>query len=296
MNSFLKTRIAPTPSGYLHLGNAVSFLLTEALARKTGARILLRIDDLDQERVRKEYLQDIFDTLHFFSIEWDEGPRSVDDFLRHHSQLHRMQLYKDALEQLEEFVFACNCSRASLSTHNSSEGYPGFCIDKKLPLHTPEFAWRLHTISEQLLQVNSPEGLYITSYLPVGLKRFVVRKKNGDPSYQLASVVDDLHYEVDLIIRGADLWDSTLAQLQLASVLQQPKFSKAAFVHHPLVKGEGVEKLSKSAGATSIHYLRKQGTTLPQLFLMMAQALGLSHTPKTKEELGTLLIKEWSGN
>jgi glutamyl-tRNA synthetase len=102
-------------------------------------------------------------------------------------------------------------------------------------------------------------------------------------------------YGVDLIVRGADLWDSTLAQLQLASFLQQPTFLQTTFVHHSLVKGGGEEKLSKSSGATSIHYLRKQGTTLPQLFSMMAEALGLSQTPETKDELGDLLIKEWSG-
>src|ERR1700755_812419 len=110
---FKKTRIAPTPSGFLHLGNAYSFALTAALAEKYGAKILLRIDDLDRERVQKEYVQDIFDTLNFLELPWDEGPRNVMELERDWSQIHRMGLYKEALDLLREEgdLFACNCSR-----------------------------------------------------------------------------------------------------------------------------------------------------------------------------------------
>src|SRR5580698_8544901 len=73
---FRKTRIAPTPSGFLHLGNVLSFALTAGLARRSGASILLRIDDLDRERVSREYVEDIFDALNFLGIPWDEGPRN----------------------------------------------------------------------------------------------------------------------------------------------------------------------------------------------------------------------------
>ena len=111
---FRKTRIAPTPSGYLHLGNALSFLITASLAKKTGARVLLRIDDLDQPRVRREYLQDTFDTLRLLEINWEEGPRSVEEQEACFAQIHRMHLYRSVLQQLREggHVFACTCSRA----------------------------------------------------------------------------------------------------------------------------------------------------------------------------------------
>ncbi|HWB90453.1 MAG TPA: glutamate--tRNA ligase family protein, partial [Puia sp.] len=99
---FKLTRIAPTPSGFLHLGNVFSFSLTAALARRTGAEILLRIDDLDRERVQRDYLQDIFDTLTFMQIPWDQGPRNVDDFEREYSQVHRLPLYRAALARLRE--------------------------------------------------------------------------------------------------------------------------------------------------------------------------------------------------
>src|SRR5690242_19755059 len=110
MRNFLKTRIAPTPSGYLHLGNVFSFALTASLARKTGASTLLRIDDLDQQRIQPQYVQDIFDTLQFLDIPFDEGPKDIEEFDRSWSQLTRMPLYENALAQLKYSgqVFACH--------------------------------------------------------------------------------------------------------------------------------------------------------------------------------------------
>src|SRR5882762_5324158 len=90
---FTRTRIAPTPSGFLHLGNAFSFALTAKLARETGARLLLRIDDLDRDRVEARYVQDIFETLHFLGIPWDEGPRDILAYEATWSQVYRMDLY-----------------------------------------------------------------------------------------------------------------------------------------------------------------------------------------------------------
>src|SRR5579863_6846848 len=106
---FDKTRIAPTPSGFLHLGNVLSFAITAAIAEKTGAKILLRIDDLDRDRVNREYVEDIFDTLNFLQIPWDEGPRNYKEYESEYSQLYRMDLYQVALQQLKDSgqVFAC---------------------------------------------------------------------------------------------------------------------------------------------------------------------------------------------
>src|ERR1035437_9153412 len=96
--TFKRTRIAPTPSGYLHLGNILSFAITAALARKTNAKVLLRIDDFDLERTNKLYVQDIFDTLNFLEIPWDEGPRNMKQYEQEFSQVHRMEMYKKALQ------------------------------------------------------------------------------------------------------------------------------------------------------------------------------------------------------
>src|SRR5258708_37010017 len=100
--TYRRTRIAPTPSGFLHLGNVVSFVRTVELGKRKGAKVLLRIDDLDRERVEPEYVQDIFDTLEFLELPWDEGPRNVEEFERDWSQIHRIGLYREALDVLRE--------------------------------------------------------------------------------------------------------------------------------------------------------------------------------------------------
>src|SRR5579863_2523232 len=147
--SFSKTRIAPTPSGFLHLGNALSFAITAAIAERTNAKILLRIDDLDRERVRKEYVQDIFDTLNFLEIPWHEGPRDFREYEKEYSQIHRMALYDDALEELRDSgnVFACTCSRAQIRAVSPDEIYPGTCRDNAISLNAKEVSWRLPTDS-----------------------------------------------------------------------------------------------------------------------------------------------------
>ena len=144
LRQFKKTRLAPTPSGFLHLGNVLSFSITAALAQKCGAEILLRIDDLDRARVNNQYLRDIFDTLSFLEIPWDEGPRNVTAFNENYSQVHRMGLYRQALLQLAEakMVFACVCSRSELLTTG-----PCLCRDKQIPLNTANTSWRLKTES-----------------------------------------------------------------------------------------------------------------------------------------------------
>ena len=126
---FNKTRLAPTPSGYLHLGNIYSFAVTAALARKTQAKILLRIDDADRERTNKLYVQDIFDTLDFLGIPWDEGPKNTKEYEQEYSQVHRMGIYTKALQQLREsgMLFACTCSRADVLRLNADSIYTGTC-------------------------------------------------------------------------------------------------------------------------------------------------------------------------
>src|SRR5581483_8896906 len=147
INQFKKTRIAPTPSGYLHLGNVLSFAITASLAEKTGAKILLRIDDLDPCRVDKRYVQDIFDTLNFLEISWHDGPRNIDEFENEYSQVHRMDLYRETLQQLREkdAVFACTCSRSQIRLSDPDDIYPGTCRDKGISLDMKGVSWRLRT-------------------------------------------------------------------------------------------------------------------------------------------------------
>ncbi|QEH39353.1 glutamate--tRNA ligase family protein [Chitinophaga sp. XS-30] len=267
-----KTRLAPTPSGYLHLGNALSFALTAGIAEHMGAKTLLRIDDLDRQRVEEKYVMDIFDTLEFLGIPHHEGPDNYPEYLSRYSQIHRTGLYNSALKDLREkgTIFACTCSR----TQVPNGIYPGTCRNKHIPLDHPDVNWRLRT-NETALTVHTLRGEKITATLPPEMQDFVIRKKDGFPAYQLASLVDDHFFGINLIIRGEDLWPSTLAQLYLAEVLDYQPFRNAVFHHHPLLL-TGNRKLSKSAGDTSIGFLCKAGKTPEEVYGMIAQMLGIA--------------------
>lgn len=268
-----KTRIAPTPSGFLHLGNALSFAVTASLAKKTGAKILLRIDDIDQLRVSKQYVQDIFDTLSFLEISCNEGPADAIDFEAAYSQTLRMDKYNSALEKLSDdrFVFACLCSRQQINN-----GITCSCYKKKISLKAENVNWRLLTADSHKVPVKGINGETTEAILPDEMKNFVVRKKDGFPAYQLTSVVDDLLYGVDLVVRGQDLWPSTIAQYVLADKLGYGNnFGQIAFYHHPLITETDGKKLSKSAGATSIKYLRESGKTSADIFKLIGSMAGI---------------------
>lgn len=280
---FTKTRIAPTPSGYLHLGNVLSFAITVTLARKHGAKILLRIDDLDRARANQLYVQDIFDTLDFLQIPYDEGPRDVNDFDANYSQLHRMDQYDRALDKLRDdgLVYACTCSRKQINDCA--------CYAKNIPLTTPGASWRLIT-NNNALAIKNYNGNTIQAALPADMKNFIVKKKDGFPAYQLTSVIDDLFYMVDLVVRGEDLWPSTLAQHALASALGKGSgFGSISFYHHPLIVDASGQKLSKSAGATSVKYLRESGKTPAEIWGLVAAMLGKTNIT-TCQQLGEAAI------
>lgn len=275
MPAFRRTRIAPTPSGFLHPGNILSFAVTATLARRTGAAILLRIDDMDQERVEPAYLQDIFDTLHFLNIPWDEGPANITSFEREYSQLHRMPQYRAILQQLQTggHVFACECSRAQIARGGGNGVYPGTCAGKGIPLDRENVSWRLFTDASRELSVRTPGGNFTKAFLPPEMQMFIVRKKDGFPAYQLSSVADDLYFDVDLIVRGADLWPSTLAQLYLSTLLEKNPFPQTTFHHHTLLAQNGA-KLSKTAGDISIRYLRQAGKRPEDIYSIIGTMLG----------------------
>ena len=293
LKQFKKTRIAPTPSGYLHLGNIYSFSLTAALAEKTGAKILLRIDDLDRDRVNKDYVQDIFDTLDFMQIPWHEGPKNLTEFEREYSQLQRMPLYEEALAKLSEIeaIFACNCSRSQIRLSSADDAYPGTCRHKNLSLYAKDACLRLKTDERLGLSVETLTKGQQRALLPAAMKDFVVQKKDGYPAYQLASVIDDIHFGVDLIVRGQDLWNSTLAQLYLSQKLGIAEFQKATFHHHPLLTEKTGIKLSKSAGDTSIRYLRQYGIKPTDIYNNIGRMLGFKEPAENWQKLASLSIK-----
>ncbi len=289
---FSKTRLAPTPSGFLHLGNVLSFAITAAIAAKTSAKILLRIDDLDRDRVNREYVQDIFDTLSFLEIPWDEGPQNYTEYESEYSQLHRIGLYQAALQQLKDSgqVFACNCSRAQIRLNNADDIYPGTCRDKAISLDAKDVSWRLKTGSTKEICVNTlNEGLVKTT-LPANMQDFIVRRKDGYPAYQLTSVIDDLHFGVDLIVRGQDLWPSTLAQIYLSALFRADDFQNCTFHHHTLLTEPSGIKLSKSAGDTSVKYLRGQGKKPADVYSEIGKMFGFKQPVSNWRELADLFL------
>ncbi|GAB3922957.1 glutamate--tRNA ligase family protein [Mucilaginibacter myungsuensis] len=289
--AFAKTRIAPTPSGYLHLGNVLSFAITAGIAQRTGARILLRIDDLDRARVYHAYVQDVFDTLEFLQIPYHQGPGDFKEFETQWSQLQRMGMYNATLKKLADdgAVFACDCSRAQIKSITGGESYPGTCLHKNLPLDAPNVSWRLKTDAAPVI-IKDLFGDAVATSLPATMQHFVVRKKDGYPAYQLTSVLDDIHYRVDLIVRGSDLWDSTLAQLYLAPLIGADAILQTTFYHHTLLMATNGEKLSKSAGSTSIKYLRETGKSATDIFTMIAQLIGSNEPINNWDDLSRLIL------
>lgn len=290
-----RTRIAPTPSGFLHLGNVASFIVTAGLAKQAGAEVLLRIDDLDHERLRSEFVQDIFDTLRFLGIPWDLGPADPAAFATDWSQMQRLSQYQVALDALVASgdVFACVCSRSALAEAGSGAGYPGTCLGRQIPLDTPGVSWRLKTDTDAVVHMQDLVAGEQSFPFPSSMKQFVVRKKNGLPSYQLASVVDDMHFGVDFVVRGSDLFDSTLAQLYLSGRLPSSHFGETVFFHHPLISDVSGRKLSKSAGDTSLRFFRHKGRKPAEICSAIAGAYGIKGSFDRWEDLTLRLVQAW---
>ena len=243
-NLSVVSRLAPTPSGYLHLGNAVNFVLTWLLTRRAGGTLHLRIDDLDRARLRPAYLDNIFRVIDWLGIDYDHGPTGPDDFLRHHSQLLHLPEYNRVLRRLA----LTGATRQPSLVHASQRTRTGG-LEAAVPLETPGAAWWVQVpAGTEIKFVDAWQG---ESRIPLGtlMPDFVIRKKDGVAAYQVASEVDDLRLGTTLIVRGLDLQPSTAAQLWLASLLSDTAAFNAErikFCHHELLTNEAGQKLSKS--------------------------------------------------
>jgi glutamyl-tRNA synthetase len=271
----LVTRLAPTPSGYLHLGNAVNFLLTAWTAAAAGGKLLLRIDDIDAARTRREYLDDIFSTIALLGLSIDGGPRDPADFLAHHSQSHRIAEYRAALARLSAGgfpMYACDCSRrtlAELRRRNPDDADAHLCRAGTVPFVAGRSVWRART--DPLLGEWSQQ-----------LGDFVLWRRDDLPAYQLTSVVDDERLGVTHIVRGADLRASTQAQLWLAGAMGARGVLGATYLHHELVTDALGIKLSKSDGASSVRALAHEPGGPAQIRAIAAEIAvraGIAATP-----------------
>ena len=237
------TRIAPTPSGFLHLGNCVNVTLIDAWARANGARVVLRIDDIDADRYRREYVEDIFRVLQGLGIAWESGPTSVDEFEAQYSMRAKANYYRAQLDQVREGpirLFACECSRSDLHAAQSTTCVQN-CADRGLQLAPGRTSLRARITDGAAIHVG---GVDVDPQAELG--DFVVWRRDDQPSYQLASVIEDRDLGITHVIRGADLIPSTAAQLLLADALGADSVRTATFLHHRLVTGDDGAKLSKS--------------------------------------------------
>ncbi|RZK63257.1 MAG: hypothetical protein EOO59_00230 [Hymenobacter sp.] len=268
-------RLAPTPSGYLHLGNAVNFVLTWLLVRRAGGTLHLRIDDLDRARLRRPYLDNIFRVIDWLGIDYDHGPTGPDDFLRHHSQLLHLPAYNQVLRRLTQqpgLVYATRRSRTSPA--------------EPVPLGTPGAAWRVR-LPTQVCVAGVPPGSPPVPLAAV-MPDFIIRKKDGVAAYQVASVVDDLRLGTTLIVRGLDLAPSTAAQRWLASQLSETRAFAARihFLHHSLLTDLAGQKLSKSTQTSGDGGILGQPGGPAVVYAQVARLLSLP--PGAGESLATL--------
>lgn len=240
-------RFAPSPTGPLHLGSLVAALGSYLFARNAGGRWLLRIDDLDLQRVVPGMADDIMRTLEIFGFHWDEEPLW---------QSRRTDAYGAALDRLEQagYTYPCGCSRGEIARiasapHGPAEeiAYPGCCRGGLAPGREPR-SIRVRTPAEDICFHDGIAGDYRQNLAAV-CGDFVVKRADGLIAYHLATVVDDDYSGVNQVVRGADLLPSTPRQIYLQRLLGMPE---ADYFHLPLVTAPGGGKLSKRDSAVSL--------------------------------------------
>jgi len=265
-------RIAPSPTGYLHLGHAQTFWTAQERARAHGGALVLRNEDIDSTRYRMEFVEAMIEDLKWFGFEWQEGPDIGGPFAPY-NQSERREHYLAALERLiaAGFVYPCVCSRsdvraAARAPHAADEDEPiygGTCRQsRKSEIGDRKFAWRFRVPDGEL--VSFVDGnLGPQSFLAgKDFGDFVVWRPDDVPAYQLAVVVDDAAMQITEVVRGEDLLRSTARQLLLYRALNWPP---PAFYHCPLLRDEAGVRLAKRHEALSLRQLRANGRSPAEL-------------------------------
>jgi glutamyl-tRNA synthetase len=268
-------RLAPSPTGAQHVGNARTYLIAWLSARARGGRVRLRIEDIDSPRVKPGAAEQACADLRWLGLEWDGDPVV---------QTARLGPYRSALQALQarELVYPCTCSRADVeraasAPHAEHEGpvYPGTCAGRKVVdaagLGGRPYAWRFRASREPIEFDDAFRGRVRLSLGEVG-GDFVVWKADGTPAYQLAVVVDDADMGITEVVRGDDLVASTPRQLLLFRGLG---LRPPSFTHVPLVVGPDGRRLAKRHGDTRLSALRAAGVTPEALLGLLAWSCGL---------------------
>jgi glutamyl-tRNA synthetase len=274
------TRLAPSPTGALHLGNARTFLANWLLARQNGWRVVLRVDDLDGPRVKAGADAQAIDDLRWLGLDWDEGPAY---------QSPRAATYQSAVDSLlaEGAAYYCVCSRkevgAAASAPHAEDGaavYPGTCrgrfhsIEDARAASGRDPAVRFAVPRDEIVPIH--DGFVGRQVFDVArqLGDFVIAKADGTAAYHLATVIDDSAMFVTDVVRGDDLLDSTPRQILLYRALgladRIPRYC-----HLPLVVGPDGRRLAKRHGDTRLAFYREQGVAAGRMLALLANWCGM---------------------
>jgi glutamyl-tRNA synthetase len=306
-NPSYRSRIAPSPTGLLHIGHARTFWIAAQRAKAQGGTLILRNEDLDPQRCRPEFVHAMIEDLHWLGIEWNEGPDRGGPFAPY-TQSERRGWYLEAWKKLVELgtIYPCSCSRrdVALAAGAPNEGddeplYPGTCRSR--PFEPGVFRARETAAEVTPPTWSSPAGVNWRFRVPdgeevcfndlrLGPQRLVAGRDFGDfivwrrddvPAYQLAIVVDDVAMQITEVVRGADLLTSTARQLLLLRALGLPV---PQYYHCDLVRDEAGVRLAKRHDSLSIRKLRESGWTPQRVREGEGQTadLGLQHPFKDR--------------
>jgi glutamyl/glutaminyl-tRNA synthetase len=263
LSSGYRGRLAPSPTGYLHLGHARTFLIAQHRAIAAEGTLVLRDEDLDPHRAQPHFRAAMIEDLHWLGLEWQEGPDVGGPFAPY-TQSQRYGLYREAWNQLlvAGWLYPCRCSRKDLATailapHDDEGIYPGTCRHQSFCEAEPSRAnWRFRVPKGEVIEFE--DGQFGAQRLVAGedFGDFLVWRRDDLPAYQLAVVVDDAAMRITEVVRGADLLKSTARQILLARALgiQSP-----AWYHCDLMLDAQGQRLAKRHDALSLRVLRQQG-------------------------------------
>jgi len=312
MEEFTATRLAPSPTGALHLGHARTFLITWWMARQAGAKIYMRMEDIDAGRAKPESVQQAYDDLRWLGMDWDAytEPQDAKGKMKNEVvQSERQGLYDAALEMLwqRNAIYPCICTRADIAAAVTASAsaphetdiqprYPGTCADR-FPrcgsLHETVAGVQASTGKWPCLRLRLPDQATAFTDLIAGCQSLNVLQDAGDfpltrfampdfpftfpPAYQLACVVDDHAMGIDMVIRGDDLLASTPRQLILYEALG---FTPPRFAHVPLVIGPDGKRLAKRHGESRIAQFRAAGISPERIVGWAAWRSGQLEAPR----------------
>lgn len=278
-------RLAPSPTGALHLGNARTFLVAWLRARTQGGRVVMRMEDLAHPKHKPETARDIYADLRWLGLDWDEG----DDLpapgpSAPYTQSRRLPLYRAALAKLlaAGALYPCDCSRADIAAagaapHAGEElRYPGTCRGRAWPrplaemVDDPALAWRFKAPAGRRDFVDAFRGREAADLAEFS-GDFVVARSFAAPAYQLACVVDDAAMGVSEVVRGDDLTLSAFRQLALYEALG---LTPPGFLHLPLLVGPDGRRLAKRHGDTRLAQLRARGVPPGRVLGWLAKVSG----------------------